>query len=105
MQSLHAIHRHVLTNRSGKHSVVLWKLFVAFEKSLDEHGPVKDILLRAVTHLPWSKWTLVLGFAIPGFKFSDLESLHSLLEDRELRIHNDISEGIAEIKQRRRPPR
>jgi hypothetical protein len=83
-------------SHSGKHSIAIWTMYLCFEISRGgDHA--KDVLFRGLAKIPCAKWYIILGFSKLAhmLSFDELESLYRLLDDKELRVHMNITELIA----------
>jgi hypothetical protein len=88
-----------LTLYSGQHSIALWKTYVYFEVAKGDVESLKRVVHRGLSQVPWSKSFIMLGLKRLhelGASFSDLKSLHQVLEDRELRVHLVIADTISQ---------
>ncbi|KAJ1539650.1 Protein nrde2, partial [Cladochytrium tenue] len=70
------------------HSVSLWYLFIVFENRCQNGAAAKALFYRAIRQCPWAKALYMLPFGELRHEFGDDELLdvHSLMEDKEVRI-------------------
>jgi hypothetical protein len=70
---------------------------VYFEAAKGDLESLKRVVHRGLSQIPWSKSFILLGMKTMielGASFSDLKSLHQVLEDRELRVHLVIADAV-----------
>jgi hypothetical protein len=94
-----AKHVFLLTLYSGQHSIALWTTYLYFEVAKGDDESLKRVVHRGLSQIPWSKSFIMLGLKMLnelGASFSDLRSLHQVLEDRELRVHLVIADVVAQ---------
>jgi hypothetical protein len=92
-----------LTPFSGQHSLALWTTLVHFEKARGNDESLRQVIHQGLTHLPWSKSFIMLSLSAMiqrNWPITELLTVHKLLEDRELRVHLDISAQLEEIRRR-----
>lgn len=93
--------------RSGKHSVELWTRYFLFEIEIEDKRRAKQVFLRGLTNLPWSKWFILLAFEyLDGeMGFEEMRRVWRVLGEKGLRVVVDIQDQLddmAEEKSRRR---
>jgi hypothetical protein len=76
-------------------------MYLCFEISRGS-DQARDILFRGLAKIPYAKSYIILGFAklAQMLSFDELENLYRHLDDKELRIHMNITELIAERRGR-----
>jgi tetratricopeptide (TPR) repeat protein len=79
-----------IESHSGKYSSTLWLLYLRFEKVHGSAVTFRTVLHAASTRLPWVKDILMEGLEYLDEKTSDIESLYNLLEEREIRMHQEL---------------
>jgi hypothetical protein len=82
------------------HAPIIWSLYLAFELARGTFVHAKNVYLRGMVNLPWCKWFTIVGLAhlSPNLQWSEAESIYRSLEDKELRVHLDISHVLEEFK-------
>ncbi|KAJ5174284.1 uncharacterized protein N7482_000161 [Penicillium canariense] len=87
---------------SARSNLTIWKLYMLFE--LDRAQDIKAakaVFYRAIRACPWSKELPMLAFERlggqqQGLSFDDLRELYNVLDEKQLRIHVDISKELKE---------
>lgn len=116
--------RHTFDMDSARSNLSIWKLYILFELQRNHDvDAAKAVLYRAIRACPWSKELIMLAFEhfrddlIPethqrqprrkkqakhtGLGFDELRQLYNALIEKQLRVHVDISNEIADIARQR----
>ncbi|MBA0798344.1 hypothetical protein Gohar_008941, partial [Gossypium harknessii] len=96
--SLHRIHglfERALANDKFHNSVILWRLYVAYEINV-VHNPsaARRIFFRAIHACPWSKKLWLDGFLKLNsiLTAKELSDLQEVMREKELNLRTDIYE-------------
>lgn len=92
-------------------NLTIWKLYILFEleHALDLQA-AKAVFYRAINACPWSKELVLLAFErlrerLPGDReglhFNDLRQLYNLLNEKQLRVHVNLTKGLEEMDARK----
>jgi hypothetical protein len=102
VHAVRAMFEKAVSSDAGKHSIALWEAYFLFEIEGRENKRAKDVLLRGLRCIPWSKWFLVKGFEEIGeLSFEEGRALWDVFGERELRVHVDIEEILEQIAEER----
>lgn len=116
--------RHTFAMDSARSNLSIWKLYILFELQRNQDvGAAKAVFYRAIRACPWSKELIMLAFEHlrddlitenhprqpqrkkqlqhTGLGFDELRQLYNILIEKQLRVHVDISNVIADIARQR----
>ncbi|XP_024528275.1 protein NRDE2 homolog [Selaginella moellendorffii] len=82
----------------SQHSVLLWRLYVAYELAQNNNEGARRVFFRAIHACPWSKALWIDGFQKMSTVLSvkELSDLVDIMRDKELRIRTDVYEILLE---------
>ncbi|XP_065849215.1 uncharacterized protein [Euphorbia lathyris] len=92
---IHGLFERALANENLHNSVILWRLYIAYEIDV-EQNPIaaRRIFFRAIHACPWSKKLWLDGFLKLNSILSakELSDLQEVMRDKELNLRTDIYE-------------
>ncbi|WCJ42165.1 Nuclear exosome regulator NRDE2 [Euphorbia peplus] len=92
---IHGLFERALANENLHNSVILWRLYVAYEIDV-EQNPIaaRRIFFRAIHACPWSKRLWLDGFLKLNsiLTAKELSDLQEVMRDKELNLRTDIYE-------------
>lgn len=91
--------------RSGKNSIEPWTSYFLFEIEMNDQQRAKQVFLRGLTHLPWSKWFIMLVFEYLDGKvlgFEEMRGVWKVLGEKNLRIVVDVQDLLDDIADERK---
>lgn len=108
IHSIRAILERAVLSAKGCHSQLLWMLYVEFElehlAGEEENQPnrPKEVFLRGLQHLPWSKDYMLLAFDRVGISLTLHEQIRILrvILEKEIRTFADV-EAVLKAAQKR----
>ncbi|PVG04525.1 DUF1740-domain-containing protein [Serendipita vermifera] len=82
------------TTSSLRHSVLLWRIYMALEMRLKNLQRAKAVLIRGLGSCPWAKELYMIAFGPLRhvFKARELNDLVSTMVERGIRMRRDISD-------------
>ncbi|XP_037495827.1 nuclear exosome regulator NRDE2 [Jatropha curcas] len=92
---IHGLFERALANESLRKSVILWRIYIAYEINIaHDHSAARRIFFRAIHACPWSKKLWLDGFLKLSSILSakELSDLQEVMRDKELNLRTDIYE-------------
>lgn len=96
---------------STRSNVTIWKLYILFElEKASDLNRAKAVFYRAIRACPWSKDLILLAFerlyerapgAGDGLQAQELRQLYHLLNEKQMRVHVDLAQGLEEMDARK----
>ncbi|EEF34680.1 nuclear exosome regulator NRDE2 isoform X2 [Ricinus communis] len=92
---IHGLFERALANESLRKSVILWRMYIAYEIDIAQNpSAARRIFFRAIHACPWSKKLWLDGFLKLNSILSakELSDLQEVMRDKELNLRTDIYE-------------
>lgn len=92
---IHGLFERALENNELRHSVILWRCYIAYEISIARNpSAAKRVFFRAIHACPWSKRLWLDGFTrlTSVLTAKELSDLQEVMRDKEINLRTDIYE-------------